>query len=52
MELYLASACRYLANGRVPIIFIDTFHLFPETHAFLHRLEVLSWHDLAVGGLS
>ena len=33
--------CRYLANGRVPIIFVDTFHLFPETHDFLHRLEVI-----------
>ena len=28
-----------LASGRVPIVFIDTFHLFPETHQLLHKLE-------------
>ena len=22
------------------VVFIDTFHLFPETHDFLHQLEV------------
>ncbi len=29
-----------LASGRVPIIFVDTFHLFPETHQLLRKLEV------------
>lgn len=38
--LNLLHRLGYLDSGRVPIIFIDTFHLFPETHAFLHRLEV------------
>lgn len=28
-----------LSNGRVNVIFIDTFHLFPETYAFLHTME-------------
>lgn len=29
-----------LQSGRVPIIFVDTFHLFPETLQLLHKLEV------------
>lgn len=29
-----------LSDGKVKIIFIDTFHLFPETHQFLSELEV------------
>ena len=29
-----------LQSGRVPVVFVDTFHLFPETHTLLHRLEV------------
>ena len=29
-----------LQSGRVPVIFVDTFHLFPETHTLLHKLEV------------
>jgi phosphoadenosine phosphosulfate reductase len=27
--------------GKIPVIFIDTFHLFPETHALLSQLEEL-----------
>lgn len=38
--LDLLSRLGYLHSGRVPVIFIDTFHLFPETHSFLHSLEV------------
>jgi phosphoadenosine phosphosulfate reductase len=37
--LALLAKLGYLQGGRVPIVFIDTFHLFPETHAFLARLE-------------
>ncbi|EIE26875.1 adenine nucleotide alpha hydrolases-like protein [Coccomyxa subellipsoidea C-169] len=37
--LNLLHRLDYLESGRVPIIFIDTFHLFPETHALMHRLE-------------
>ena len=37
--LNLLDRLGYLQSGRVPIIFIDTFHLFQETHDFLHRLE-------------
>eukprot|EP00884_Botryococcus_braunii_P008817 jgi/Botrbrau1/17937/Bobra.50_1s0033.2 len=37
--LELLDRAGYLRSGRVPVIFIDTFHLFPETHDFLHRLE-------------
>ncbi|KAK9916259.1 hypothetical protein WJX75_000636 [Coccomyxa subellipsoidea] len=37
--LNLLHRLGYLESGRVPIIFIDTFHLFPETHALMHRLE-------------
>lgn len=40
--LNLLHRLGYLESGRVPIIFIDTFHLFPETHALMHRLEVTS----------
>lgn len=29
-----------LSDEKVKIIFIDTFHLFPETHQFLSELEV------------
>lgn len=29
-----------LSDDKVKIIFIDTFHLFPETHQFLSELEV------------
>ena len=29
-----------LQSGRMPVIFVDTFHLFPETHTLLHKLEV------------
>lgn len=29
-----------LSDKRVKIVFIDTFHLFPETHQFLGELEV------------
>lgn len=29
----------YLSTDRVPVVAIDTFHLFDETHAFCKRLE-------------
>lgn len=38
--LDLLSKLDYLKSGRVKVVFIDTFHLFPETHKFLHQLEV------------
>lgn len=38
--LDLLSHLGCLKNGRVKVVFIDTFHLFEETHSFLHRLEV------------
>ncbi len=38
--LNLLDKLGYLSSGKVPIIFIDTFHLFSETHDFMHRLEV------------
>ena len=38
--LDLLNRLGYLSSGRVPVIFIDTFHLFPETHSFLKSLEV------------
>lgn len=38
--LNLLHRLGYLKTDRVSIIFIDTFHLFQETHDFLHRLEV------------
>ncbi len=37
--LHLLSRLGYLSSGHVPIVFVDTFHLFEETHAFLRRLE-------------
>lgn len=37
--LDLLSRLGYLKDGRVKVAFIDTFHLFEETHSFLHRLE-------------
>ncbi|KAK9823415.1 hypothetical protein WJX72_002591 [[Myrmecia] bisecta] len=37
--LHLLHRLGVLSNNKVPVIFIDTFHLFPETHAFLKRLE-------------
>lgn len=33
------SATEHL-NPELQVAFVDTFHLFPETHEFLHRLEV------------
>lgn len=38
--LNLLDKLGYLSSGKVPVIFIDTFHLFQETHDFMHRLEV------------
>ena len=38
--LHLLHELGYLADKRVTVVFIDTFHLFPETHTFLHQLEV------------
>lgn len=38
--LDLLSKLGVLSDGRVKIIFIDTFHLFPETYSFLEALEV------------
>ena len=38
--LNLLSKLGYLESGKVKVAFIDTFHLFEETHGFLHRLEV------------
>ena len=38
--LDLLSKLDYLKTGRVTVVFIDTFHLFPETHTFLKQLEV------------
>lgn len=38
--LDLLARLGHLESGRVPVIFIDTFHLFSETHSFLHSLEV------------
>jgi phosphoadenosine phosphosulfate reductase len=29
-----------LKNEAVKIVFVDTFHLFPETYAFLAEVEV------------
>ena len=40
--LSLLDKLGYLSSGKVPVIFIDTFHLFQETHDFMHRLEVRS----------
>lgn len=37
--LDLLSKLNYLKNGRVKVIFIDTFHLFPETYSFLEVME-------------
>lgn len=37
--LDLLSKLGYLESGKVKVAFIDTFHLFEETHSFLHRLE-------------
>ncbi|CAK0787949.1 hypothetical protein CVIRNUC_011171 [Coccomyxa viridis] len=37
--LNLLDKLGYLSSGKVPVIFIDTFHLFQETHNFMHRLE-------------
>lgn len=38
--LNLLDKLGYLSSGKVPVIFIDTFHLFSETHELMHRLEV------------
>ena len=38
--LNLLEKLGYLSSGKVPVIFIDTFHLFQETHDFMRRLEV------------
>ena len=38
--LDLLSRLGYLESGRVKVLFIDTFHLFDETHAFLRQMEV------------
>ena len=38
--LNLLSRLGLLENGRVKVIFIDTFHLFEETYTFLNQLEV------------
>lgn len=40
--LELLSKLGYLQSGKVKVAFIDTFHLFDETHTFLERLEVSS----------
>ena len=45
--LDLLSRLGYLKDGKVKVAFIDTFHLFEETHSFLHRLEVNPWSPLA-----
>jgi len=37
--LHLLHRLGFLASGRVQVIFVDTFHLFPETLAFLQRVE-------------
>lgn len=37
--LHLLHKLGYLSNERVKVIFIDTFHLFPETYKFLHECE-------------
>ena len=37
--LHLLATEGLLANDRVPVIFVDTFHLFDETHALLAQLE-------------
>lgn len=42
--LDLLARLDYLKTGRVKVAFIDTFHLFDETHTFLHRLEVHIYH--------
>lgn len=38
--LDLLSKLDYLKTDKVKVAFIDTFHLFDETHDYLHRLEV------------
>lgn len=35
----LCARLGYLENGKVKIMVVDTFHLFPETMAFLKDLE-------------
>ncbi|KAH7421655.1 hypothetical protein KP509_13G069400 [Ceratopteris richardii] len=37
--LDLLSKLDFLKNERVKVIFIDTFHLFPETYSFLNLVE-------------
>ena len=44
--LDLLSKLDYLKSGRVTVVFVDTFHLFSETHTFLHQLEVSTWQPL------
>ena len=46
--LHLLHELGYLADKRVTVVFIDTFHLFPETHTFLHQLEVSRGHGFRV----
>ena len=38
--LHLLNQLGFLSSGKVQVVFIDTFHLFPETHTFLKQLEV------------
>ena len=40
--LHLLSRIGALDSGQVTVVFIDTFHLFSETIALLHQLEVYS----------
>ena len=49
--LHLLHELGYLADKRVTVVFIDTFHLFSETHTFLHQLEVSRGHGFRVQGL-
>ena len=49
--LHLLHELGYLADKRVTVVFIDTFHLFPETHTFLHQLEVSHGHGFRGQGL-
>lgn len=37
--LHLLHRLGYLSNSTVRVFFLDTLHLFEETHSFLHRLE-------------
>ncbi|KAJ7513394.1 hypothetical protein O6H91_06G127100 [Diphasiastrum complanatum] len=37
--LDLLERLGFLSNGKVKVVFIDTFHLFPETYSFLKQIE-------------